>query len=237
MILCNTSHPGNIGAAARAMKNMGVTDLALVSPHQFPDPQATFRASGADDLLTNATVVSSLEEAAGDCQFVFGTSARHRTFQWPQLSPKIAAQKILDCASRGQKVAIVFGNEQAGLSNDDLQMCDYHICIPTNPDFSSLNLGAAVQVISYEIYQAFLGEQQSFVPADIEQKATLSDVQGVLKHMVATSIDLNFLDPTNPKNLLPRLRKLLTKAQLTLEEVNIIRGFLKAVKYHTKIKT
>jgi TrmH family RNA methyltransferase len=233
IILCQPSHPGNIGAAARAMKNMGLQRLTLVEPEVFPHADATTRASGADDVLANAQVVASFEEAIADCQWLFGTSARMREFPWPQLHPAQGAQKILSLATLGQEVAIVFGTERSGLSNEQLQRCDYHLTIPTSPSFSSLNLAAAVQVIAYEIYQAWLGvnAQPKSPPADqFIDKATMDEVTGLLNHFEQTSIKIGFMDPAHPKKLIPRLKRLFSKAQLEKEEVNILRGFLKMVK-------
>lgn len=160
IILCQPSHPGNIGAVARAMKNMGLYHLVLVAPRRFPDLEATHRASGAEDILQTATVVPTLEEAVMGCQWLYATSARNRTFPWPLLTPKGAAEKIVP-QSVQQQVAVIFGSEQAGLSNEHLQLCDYHITIPTDEAYSSLNIAAAVQVIVYEIFQQHLSTQAS----------------------------------------------------------------------------
>lgn len=227
LVLCHTSHPGNIGASARAMKNMGLSHLTLVSPKIFPDPQATHRASGADDILDNARVVGSVEEAIKDYQWVFGTSARQRAFPRPVLSSSESAKKILTLLQSGQKVAILFGNEQSGLSNEELALCDYHISIPTAANFSSLNLAAAVQVITYEIFQN--SQVAKPYPELVPNKATAEEVQGLIQHIEKIAIDTGFVDPLHPKKLLPRLKKMVAKAQLEKEEINILRGFLKSV--------
>lgn len=221
IVLCETSHPGNIGGAARAMKNMALSRLCLVAPRRFPDNDAYHRASGAEDVLDSARIVSNLPQALSDCQWVFGMSARARSFQWPTLTPHQAAQKIVH-DSKTQKVAIVFGSEQAGLSNEQLQLCDFHITIPTNPDFSSLNLSAAVQVMAYEIYQAIEIEE-------LPDKATVYQIVGLIEHFMEMAEALDFFNPLNPKKLLPRIKRLLARAQLESEEVNILRGFLKCV--------
>ncbi len=229
IVLCQTSHPGNIGATARAMKNMGLEQLVLIEPLNFPSPTATERASGADDVLANAKVCTSLEEGVAHCQWLFGTSARSRAFPWPQLTPKQAAQKILEFSNKGETIGVMFGNEQSGLSNDQLQHCDFHIAIPSNPEFSSLNLSQAVQIISYEIYQAILN-QIEIKPApitDFGTKATQEEVAGLLDHFERIAVEIGFLDPKHPKKLLPRLKRLFVKAQLEKEEVNLLRGFLK----------
>lgn len=229
IVLCQPSHPGNIGAAARAMKNMGLRQLTLVSPAQFPSKEATDRASGADDVLASAVIVNTLEEAISKCHWVFGTSARTREFAWPQLAPVDAARKIVEGAL-DQQVAIVFGSERAGLSNEQLQQCDFHLSIPTHPEYSSLNLAAAVQVISYEIYQQYLNSlnQETSVPL-LGSKASQEVVGGLINHFTEISLALGFMDPQNPQKLLPRVRRLFAKAQLEIEEVNILRGLFKAM--------
>ena len=157
IVLMNTSHPGNIGSVARAMKTMGLTDLCLVSPLQFPDPKADEMASNAVDVLAQATVVETLEDAIADCALVVGTSARTRKIPWPLLAPRAMAEKVREEAPTNQ-IAIVFGREQSGLSNEELERCHLHVNIPANPEYSSLNLGAAVQVIAYELRVAALAE-------------------------------------------------------------------------------
>ncbi len=232
VILCNTTHPGNIGATARAMKNMGLTRLTLINPENYPHSDATSRASGADDILEKAVVVNTFEEAIRDCQWLFGTSARNREFPWPQLTPAMAASKVMTLAGKGAEIAIVFGTESSGLTNEQLQRCDFHISIPTDQEYASLNLAAAVQVISYEIYQSYLATIERPIetkPLQFE-KATMEEVTGLLEHFEQTAIQIGFLDPKNPKKLMPRVKRLFSKAQLEKEEVNILRGFLKMVK-------
>lgn len=229
IVLCQPTHPGNIGAVARAMKNMGLTRLTLVAPENYPHAEATARASGADDVLENAVITQTFDEAIQDCQWVFGTSARSREFPWPQLTPKEAANKAIFLTLENE-VAFVFGQERAGLTNEQLQSCDYHLCIPTNPGYASLNLGAAVQVIVYEIFQAYLAQTETPTPVtEFAQKATKDEITGLLSHFEAVSIQVGFMDPKHPKKLLPRLKRLFTKAHLEQEEVNILRGFLKMV--------
>ncbi len=159
VVLVNTSHPGNIGGAARAMKNMGLSRLVLVDPEEFPSPKALARASGANDLLDNAQVVSTLEEALVGCSLVLGTSARDRRIPWPLLDPRECASKSLEQVALGGEVALVFGREYAGLTNEELQRCQFHVHIPSDPEFGSLNLAAAVQVLTYEVRMAWLAAQ------------------------------------------------------------------------------
>lgn len=230
IVLCQTSHPGNIGASARAMKNMGLHHLVLVAPEQFPHATATERASGADDILAQAQVVATLEEAIADCQWIYGTSARQRSFPWPQLTPAQAAREMIQQSSQS-KIAIVFGPERAGLLNEQLQLCDYHIAIPTHSEYASLNLAAAVQVISYEIFQQGSAADKvlPLVVPLMSEKASQAEVLAVLEHFEQAALSLGFLDPANPKRLRLRMQRLFAKAQLEKEEVNILRGFFKFV--------
>jgi TrmH family RNA methyltransferase len=227
IVLVGTTHPGNIGASARAMKNMGVTDLALANPRYFPHEEATARASGAADVLERATVVESLSEAIADCVYVVGTSARARAIDWPSMEPRACAAKLRAEAQRGP-VAVVFGPEKSGLSNADLDLCDTLLTIPTDPDFSSLNLAMAVQVVSYELRAAqepaIDPEERSGTPL-----ATSGDVERFYEHLERVLTDIGFLDPDNPRHLMRRLRRLFIRARPDQNEINILRGILTAV--------
>ncbi len=225
IVLVGTTHPGNIGAVARAMKNMGLADLALVNPRYFPDKEATARASGAEDLLENATVVDTLAEAIADCVYVAGASARSRAINWPCLDARDCAARLLDQGRKGP-VAAVFGPEKSGLSNSDLDHCDTLLTIPTNPDFSSLNLAMAVQVVSYELRLAQavrLPEYEADAPV-----ATSREMENFYEHLERVLTALQFLDPDNPRHLMRRLRRLFIRARPDQNEVNILRGILSA---------
>lgn len=227
IILVGTTHPGNIGATARAMKNMGLTDLMLVKPKIFPHEDATARASGAEDLLESARVVSSLDEALRDCTYVAGASARARSIGWPSMTPRECAQRVVEESKHGT-AAVVFGPEKAGLTNDDVDRCNTLLTIPTEPGFSSLNLAMAVQVVSYELRVA--GMTQEEVPADPESPpATSEEREHFYAHLEEVLTRSGFLDPDNPRLLMRRLRRLFTKAELDQNEVNILRGMLAAV--------
>lgn len=233
IVLVNTSHPGNIGAAARAMKNMGLDQLALVNPAQFPHADATARASGADDLLANASVYPSLEQAIADCSVVYATSARCRSLPWPLVSPREAAKQIFQRQSA--KTAIVFGNERSGLTNDELSVAQTHIHIPTAENFSSLNLAAAVQVIVYELFcAAQTATDQTSDQQESRELISSQQMQGLVKHFEAVMTQVDFLDPHHPKLLLKRLQRLLHRATLDTTELNIMRGLLSAVEYKLK---
>ncbi len=228
VVLLRTSHSGNIGATARAMKNMGLTQLALVQPRTFPHADATARASGADDLLADAKVCATLEEAIADCVLIIGASARVRSLPVPMLDPRQCAEKIQRSHRQG-KVAVLFGNEQSGLSNEELDVCHHLVKIPTNPDYASLNLAAAVQVICYEIRMATTGCQKDNETQALMDLATAGQVDQFFEHLEATLIEIQFLDPEMPRQLMRRLRRLFGRVQMDQNEVNILRGILTAV--------
>lgn len=226
IVLVGTTHPGNIGASARAMKNMGVSDLCLVEPRFFPHEDATARASGASDLLAGATVVDRLEDALADCTYVAGASARSRAIDWPCLAPRECATELLG-KGPGATVAIVFGPEHSGLKNEHLDQCNVLLTIPTDPSFSSLNIAMAVQVICYEIC---LARAAAPTPSPPESPgATGAELQHFYQHLEAVLLRSGFLDPDRPKLLMRRLRRLFTKAALDRNEVNILRGVLTAL--------
>ena len=227
IVLVGTTHPGNIGACARAMKNMGLHDLRLVNPQKFPHVEASARASGAEDLLENATVVATLEDAIKDCVYVAGASARSRSIDWPSMNPKDSAARLIGENHKGT-VAAVFGPEQSGLCNSDLDHCDTLLTIPTDPNFSSLNLAMAVQVLTYEIRSAQITdkipEYESNQPA-----ATAGEMEHFYVHLEQVMTDSRFLDPENPRNLMRRLRRLFIRAKPDKNELNILRGILSSV--------
>lgn len=227
IILVGTTHPGNIGATARAMKNMGLRDLVLVSPKVFPHEDATARASGAEDILESTRVVSSLDEALSDCTYVAGASARARSIGWPSMTPRECASRLVAEAEHGI-AAVVFGPEKSGLTNDDVDRCNTLLTIPTEPGFSSLNLAMAVQVIAYELCVA--GMTQEEPPAEPESPpATSEERENFYAHLEEVLRRSGFLDPDNPRLLMRRLRKLFVKAELDQNEVNILRGMLAAL--------
>ena len=236
VVLVNTSHPGNIGGAARAMKNMGLKSLFLVEPRKYPHNDANARAAGADDILNGAQVVASLEEALQGCSVVLGTSARDRRIPWPLLDPREAAETCLNAwrADHQADIALVFGREYAGLTNTELQRCQYHIHIPADPEFSSLNLATAVQVLAYEVRMAWLKEteQPTHMP-EVEvtgmlgsAPATHESLELFYEHLQQTLIEIDFLDPAKPRHLMARLRRIYGRSQLKKSEVNILRGIL-----------
>lgn len=226
-VLINTTHPGNIGATARAMKNMGFTDLSLVCPRIFPDQEATARSSGAEDILQSALVVNNLEAAINDCNIVFGTSSRKRALPVPLLTAKEAAHTIKQKVASGGRVAILFGQERMGLTNEQLALCHYHLYIPCNADFPSLNLAAAVQVIAYELYSCLESSLENEL--QITSLVTTHEMARFYEHLEKVLIKLEFLDPNNPRLMMRKLRRLFNRAGLEQNEMNILRGILTTI--------
>ncbi len=229
IVMVSTSHPGNIGAAARAMKNMGLQKLYLVEPKIYPSAEATSRASGADDLLAQAVVCATLDEALAECSLVIGASARLRSISWPQLDPRqCAAQVMSGCGN--DPVALVFGREHAGLTNAELSRCHYLVNIPTNPDYPSLNIAAAIQVIAYELRMTMQnGAEAEKSQVDGADLATMGELEQFYAHLEAVMVESEFLDPAQPKHLMRRLRRLYNRTRLEKQELNILRGILTAV--------
>ena len=223
IVLSHTSHPGNIGAAARAMKTMGIVSLYLVKPKKFPDADAEARASGAFDVLQNARVCASLAEALHGTVYALAVSARRRELAYASAEARSAAQALV-AAARGGEVAIVFGTEMSGLTNEEILQCGAMAHIPTDPGYSSLNLAAAVQVMAYEARVAALGAQ--VLPNSEFEPARHQDVENFYAHLEQSLLASGFLDPANPRRLIPRLRRLFGRAHLEQEEVNILRGML-----------
>lgn len=223
IVLCAPSHPGNIGASARAMRAMGLSQLTLVAPQRYPDPEADALASGATVILRAARIVTTLDAALADAALAIGFSARRREFAGRALPVRAAAHEALACAARGE-VALVFGSEMSGLSNAELSRCQLVATIPSDPTFSSLNLAAAVQVAAYELRVAAEGGDVWRAPAF--ESATQDEIARLFEHGERTLVALDFLRPAHPRRLLPRLRRLFARARLEKEEVNILRGIL-----------
>lgn len=231
IVLVETTHPGNIGAVARAMKTMGLSRLDLVAPKPPIDAETLARASGADDVLEHAGRHATLPEALVNCRLVIGASARLRTIDWPLLEPPEAAQRLLAEAAHGE-VALVFGRESSGLSNVELARCQALVHIPTNPEFSSLNLAAAVQVLAYELRRAARaahGEQLLDPPRDV---ATADEMESFHAHLAQALRVIEFGDPAQSHKLMRRLRRLFHRASPDRTEINILRGILTAAQRH-----
>ncbi len=231
VVLVNTTHPGNIGGAARALKNMGLRSLYLVAPKQYPADRAVWRAANAVDVLDNAVVVDSLDQALAGCGLVLGTSARDRRIPWPLLNPRECGEKVWQEATH-HDVAMVFGREDRGLTNEELQKCNYHVHIPANPEYSSLNLAAAVQVLCYEVRMASLADSEGQSPGPAQwdlPPARAEDVALYFEHLEQALVDIGFHDRENPRQTMTRLRRLYGRIRLDEMELSILRGVLTAI--------
>lgn len=235
IVLVETSHPGNIGAVARAMKNMMMDNLCLVNPKIFPSAEATARAAGSDDILARAKVFGTLKEAIADCSLVFGASARLRTVSWPEITPRACAEKVIH-EQPGQKVAIIFGRENSGLTNQELDCCHYLLRIPCNNRYSSLNIAAAVQVICYELFAAANVNQDGAVgdPGG-SPPASAGQMEQFYEHLYETLLDIGFiLHPDKSKSIMRRLRRIFNRIQLDTREVDMLRGILRMAQGHKR---
>jgi tRNA (cytidine32/uridine32-2'-O)-methyltransferase len=226
IVLVNTTHPGNIGGVARAMKNMGLQRLYLVEPRDYPNEQAEWRAASAMDVLDAAVIVPTLHDAIRDCQFVVGTSARNRRIPWPLLDARQCAERI-GVSSDDEQVAVLFGREDRGLTNDELKLCNLHLNIPTAEAYSSLNLAMAVQIVAYELRMLSATDRSD---SEVDQWdapfASQDNMERFYSHLEETLVDIEFLDPVAPRQLMSRLRRLYSRIRLDEMELNILRGIL-----------
>lgn len=232
IVLVATSHPGNIGSAARAMKTMGLSRLYLVKPKSFPDYRAHEMSAGADDILANCIVTDTLDEALSGCQLILATSARPRGLSLPGLMPPECAELVCSKAD-DVEVAILFGREHAGLTNEELLRCQYHINIPSNPAYSSLNLAQAVQIVAYELRMKLLSPSAQ-VNMREEVPATADEIEHFYAHLTEVMIAIEFLDPANPRRLQERVRRMFNRIGLERMEVNILRGILSQMQNRLK---
>jgi tRNA/rRNA methyltransferase len=226
VVLCETAHPGNIGAAARALKTMGLARLHLVSPARFPDPQAEWLASGATDVLRRARVHAELDDALAGSAFTVACTARPREIAAPMVGAREAAARIVEVA-RSQPAALVFGNETFGLTAAEVGKCQLLATIPASPEYNSLNVAAAVQLLAYELRLAALDAAPQTGKA--RPRATHEDLERFYEHLERAMLERGFLNPEHPKKLMPRLRRLFNRAQLEQDEVHILRGVIKAL--------
>lgn len=239
VVLINTTHPGNIGATARAMKVMGLSKLHLVSPKTYPSAEATARASGADDILERAGVHQTLDEALENCGLVLGTSARLRSLPMPMLDARAAAAQAI-AESEGHEIAVLFGRERHGLTNEEMQRCNFLVNIQTNPEYGSLNIAQAVQILAYELRLAAIAAQGGEIGL-VLPPADWTPVDGaqmdlLFEHMEQTLLDIGFLNPDQPKKLMARLRRLFNRARPDQNEMNILRGILRAAQESAREK-
>jgi len=237
MVLIGTTHPGNIGAAARAIKVMGLNRLSLVDPETYPSAEARARASGADDVLSEANVYAELDGALADSQLVFGTSSRSRGMNIPMVDMRQAAHKMIFAANEGKQVAMLFGKERYGLTNDEMQRCHYLVKYPANPEYPSLNLAAAVQLAAYELRMACLNGDQNTLPTPRHGMLNLCDgqkMQSFYQHLFSTMEQLDFLNTENKASMTEKFRMMFNRTHIETHEMDMLRGFLSAVNKNLK---
>ncbi|EHU0376230.1 tRNA (cytosine(32)/uridine(32)-2'-O)-methyltransferase TrmJ [Vibrio cholerae] len=229
VVLVGTTHSGNIGSAARAMKVMGLSQMVLVDPQCQVDAQAIALAAGASEIALNAQIYPTLEAAVADCGLVVGTSARSRTLEWPMLEPRECGEKLISEANQ-HSVAMVFGRERTGLTNDELQLCHYHVCVPANPEYSSLNLAMAVQLLSYEVRMAYLALQQSSQSSTLQEEYPRhQELERFYAHLEQVIMQTEFISAQQPGQVMSKLRRMFTRARPEAQEINILRGILTSV--------
>ncbi|MHB8534641.1 MAG: RNA methyltransferase [Sulfuricaulis sp.] len=228
IVLVRPTHPGNVGATARAMKNMSLRSLYLVAPENYPSAQASDRAVGADDVLQGAVLCASLDEALQGCHIVVGTSARQRRIEWPALDAASCARRLVEGARLGP-VALLFGQERTGLLNAELDRCHYVVTIPADKDFSSLNLACAVQILTYEIHCAMFSEPATDSSSTEGRPVSHEDMQRFYRHLEEVLQQIDFLDPENPRRLMRRLTRMFNRTAPDHNEMNILRGILTAI--------
>ncbi|HAW92293.1 MULTISPECIES: tRNA (cytosine(32)/uridine(32)-2'-O)-methyltransferase TrmJ [unclassified Arsukibacterium] len=233
VVLVGTTHTGNIGSVARAMKTMGLSQLCLVAPKTAPDGQAYALAAGASDILASATTFDSLAEAVADCALVVGSSARSRTLSWPMLEPRECAQ--LAVAQSKQPVAVVFGRESSGLSNEELQLCNYHVCIAANPQYSSLNLAMAVQIVCYELRMAYLEHQSVSPDTELTAYPSSAQMENFYQHLEVALQHTGFIIKQHPGVVMTKLKRLFNRARPEEAEYNILRGILTSMQRLEKL--
>ncbi len=229
IVLVNTSDCRNMGSAARAMKTMGLSQLVLVDPLEMPNGQAQALAAGATDVLANAKVVSTMEEAVADCGLVVGTSARSRTLPWPMLEPRECGEKMV-AEAKQYPVALVFGRESSGLTNEELQLCHFHVQIPANPEYSSLNLAMAVQLLSYEVRNGYLADKNTqYLSDDEEAYPNVEETERMYKHFEEALSATGFITPKHPGLVMTKIRRLFNRARPDVKELKMVRGILSSV--------
>ncbi|CAG8998466.1 MAG: tRNA (cytidine/uridine-2'-O-)-methyltransferase TrmJ [Candidatus Celerinatantimonas neptuna] len=232
VVLVGTSHSGNIGSAARAMKTMGISKLVLVTPQSEVDGKSHALAAGATDVLANVQIVDSLEEAIAPCELVVGTSARSRTLDWPLINAHQAGELVVKESCNGQ-VAIVFGRERTGLTNEELHHCHYHVNVATNPEYSSLNLAMAVQILCYEVRMAFLGSPEP----ETRPYPNNQDMENFYEHLHNALYEIGFIVPKHPGKVMEKMRRMFNRIRMEQNELNTMRGILSAIERTARGKT
>tara|TARA_X000001036_G_scaffold144152_1_gene136949 strand:- start:91 stop:816 length:726 start_codon:yes stop_codon:yes gene_type:complete len=232
IVLVETSHPGNIGSVARAMKTMGLSRLSLVNPKDFPSGNANALSGNARDVLDAAIIYPNLDAAIKESTFVYATSARNRSINWPTVNPEEAADRILDQVAGDKEISIIFGREDRGLTNEELQLANFHLEIPANPDYPVLNIAMSVQIVTYELFKN-INTSQDREWRDYPE-INSEDLQRLIDHFVETSIDLEMIDPKNPSQIIARIKRMFSRLQPDSMEGNYLRGFLTAVNKRLK---
>ena len=232
IVLVETSHPGNIGSVARAMKTMGLSKLSLVNPKDFPSGDANALSGNARDVLDSATIYSSLEEAIKQSTFVYATSARNRSINWPTVNPEKAADQITEQVAGDKEISIIFGREDRGLTNEELQLANFHLEIPANPEYSVLNIAMSVQIVTYELFK-HRNKSEDREWRDYPE-INSEDLQRLINHFVETSIELDLIDPKNPSQIIARIKRMFSRLQPDSMEGNYLRGFLTAINKRLK---
>ena len=232
IVLVETSHPGNIGSVARAMKNMGLANLALINPKKFPHQEATALAGNATDVLDNVKIFTSIQEAVKKSKVIYATSARDRAIEWPTLTAKEAAQETQELVTNEIQVSILFGREDRGLTNEELQLANKHLIIPAHPDYPVLNIAMSTQVICYELYQA--AQNNSVESWQDFPEYTSEELNNLIEHFNETVEALELVDPKNPKQIMTRMERMFRRLYPDQMEGNFLRGFLKAVNKRIK---
>ena len=232
IVLVETSHPGNIGSVARAMKTMGLSKLSLVNPKDFPSGEANALSGNARDVLDSATIYSSLEEAIKQSTFVYATSARNRSINWPTVNPEKAAYQITEQVAGDKEISIIFGREDRGLTNEELQLANFHLEIPANPEYPVLNIAMSVQIVTYELFK-HRNKSQDREWRDYPE-INSEDLQRLINHFVETSIELDLIDPKNPSQIIARIKRMFSRLQPDSMEGNYLRGFLTAINKRLK---
>ena len=232
IVLVETSHPGNIGSVARAMKNMGLANLALINPKKFPHQEATALAGNATDVLDNVKIFTSIQEAVKNSKVIYATSARDRAIEWPTLTAKEAAQETQELVTNEIQVSILFGREDRGLTNEELQLANKHLIIPAHPDYPVLNIAMSTQVICYELYQA--AQNNSVESWQDFPEYTSEELNNLIEHFNETVEALELVDPKNPKQIMTRMERMFRRLYPDQMEGNFLRGFLKAINKRIK---
>ena len=232
IVLVETSHPGNIGSVARAMKNMGLANLALINPKKFPHQEATALAGNATDVLENAKIFPSIQEAVKNSKVIYATSARDRTIEWPTLTARDAALEMQELVLNEIQVSILFGREDRGLTNEELQLANKHVIIPAHPEYPVLNIAMSTQVVCYELYQS--AQNNSVESWQDFPEYTSEELNNLIEHFNETVEALELVDPKNPKQIMTRMERMFRRLYPDQMEGNFLRGFLKAVNNRIK---